>query len=242
MKIKKIISLLTTINIYNLPIKKSQSYASNIYSEKYIRDQEEQFRSKSYFGSSDKDYEYKPGNIPILISAPHAVKQLRNNEYKKADIYTGALVKILHKTTGAHVIYKTSTNGDENYTIDETKYRKKVKEIVKKNDIKVVIDLHGMASDKDSDIDIGTGNASNTNLLGQSYILSSVVSSLNNVNYTVNKYFTGGGSKTMSTYCSKKLGVPSLQLEINRKYRSSDSTNFSFIANKLTKMINELVN
>lgn len=242
MKIKKIItSLLTRKNIYNPPISKSHSYASNIYSQKYIKNQEEQFISNRYFGSSNKDYKHKSGNIPILISAPHAVKQWRKGEYKKADVYTGALIKTLHETTGSHVIYKTSTNGDENYTIDETEYRKKIKEIVETKDIKVILDLHGMIADKDSDIDIGTGNSTNVNLLGQDYILSLIETSLSSVNYTVNKYFTGGGSKTISTYCSQKLGVPTLQLEINRKYRSSDSTSFSFMANKLTNMINDIL-
>ena len=97
-----------------------------------------------------------------------------------------------------------------------------------------------MSSERDSDIDIGTGNNSNVNLLGQDYILSLVGNSLSNINYTVNKYFSGGSSYTMSTYCSSKLGVPTLQLEINKKYRSSNSESFSYMANKLISMINNV--
>ena len=243
MKIKKvIISLLTIISINNLSINKSYTYADNIYSKEYIKKQEEQFISNDYFGNSDKDYEYKLGNIPVLISVPHTVKQWRNNEYKKSEAYTGALAKILHESTGAHVIYKASTNGDENYTTGETEYRKEIKDIVKDNDIKVILDLHGMNADRDSDIDVGTGNSKNKNLLGQDYILSLIDSSLSDTNYTVNKYFSGGGSYTMSNYCSSKLGIPTLQLEINKKYRSSDSKSFSYIANKLTYMIDNLSN
>ncbi|WP_018589105.1 SH3 domain-containing protein [Terrisporobacter glycolicus] len=237
-----IITMLTIMNIFNLTINKSYAGTNNLYSTEYIKNQEAQFICNNYFGSSEKDYEYKKGSIPILISAPHTVKQWRNESYKSADIYTGALAKTLHESTGAHIIYKASTNGDENYTTEETEYRKKIKDIVSKNDIKVIIDLHGMTSDKDSDIDIGTGNSSNINLLGQDYILSLAGSSLGNNNYTVNKYFTGGKTHTISAYCGSKLGVPTLQLEINKKYRTSDSEEFSYMANKLTDMINDLSN
>ncbi|MCC3869602.1 hypothetical protein [Terrisporobacter mayombei] len=235
MKIKT--SMLTIMNIFNL-----KTNSNKLYSTEYIKKQEEQFICNNYFGNSKNDYEYKSGNIPILISAPHTVKQWRNEKCKKADIYTGALAKTLHRSTGAHVIYKARTNGDENCTTRETEYRKKIKEIVKKKGIKLIIDLHGIASDKDSDIDIGTGNSSNINLLGQDYILSLIESSLGKNNYTVNKYFTGGKTYTISTYCASKLGVPTLQLEINKKYRSSNSKNFSYMANKLTAMINDLSN
>jgi len=242
-KIKKmIVTMLTIMNIFNLTTNKSYADTNNLYTTEYIRNQETQFISNNYFGSSEKDYEYKKGSIPILISAPHTVKQWRNESYKSADIYTGALAKTLHESTGAHVIYKASTNGDENYTTEETEYRKKIKDIVAKNDIKVIIDLHGMSSDKESNIDIGTGSSSNVNLLGQNYILSLVGSSLGNNNYTVNKYFSGGKTYTMSGYCSSNIGVPTLQLEINKKYRTSDSENFSYMANKLTAMINNLSN
>ena len=196
--------------------------------------------NNDYLGSSENDYKYKSGTIPVLISAPHSVKQYRNNTYKEADAYTGALAKTLHKTTGAHVIYKTKVKGDENYTINETAYRKKIKNIVKNNDIKVIIDLHGMSSHRKSYIDIGTGNSSNINLLGQNYILSLIKSSLSSTNYSVNKYFKGGGPNTISTYCSKNLGVPTVQFEINGKYRSTDSKKFTYMVNTLTKAINNL--
>lgn len=243
MKVKKVIALLIVIMyIFNSSINGVEVYASNLYSEEYISKQEMQFMNNDYFGSSENDYKYKSGTIPVLISAPHSVKQYRNNTYKEADVYTGALAKTLHKTTGAHVIYKTKVKGDENYTTRETAYRKKIKSIVKNDDIKVIIDLHGMSSHRKSYIDIGTGNSSNINLLGQNYILSLIKSSFSSTNYSVNKYFKGGGSNTISTYCSKNLGVPTVQLEINGKYRTTDSKKFTYMVNTLTKAINNLSN
>ena len=131
MKYKKIITFfLASIFIINFFISSTYIYADELYSKEYIISQEEEFAMNEYMGSGIEDYKYKEGTIPILISAPHTVKQWRNNQYKSADVYTGALVKTLNETTGAHIIYKTTTNGDENYTTEETDYRKKIKDIV----------------------------------------------------------------------------------------------------------------
>ena len=239
MRIKKIIALFfTTIFTINFSIK--NSYADDLYSKDYILSQEEEFFMNEYKGNGIDDFKYKLGSIPILISAPHSVKQWRNEAYKAADVYTGAMIKTLGETTGAHIIYKTSTNGDENYTTDETEYRKMISKIVKENNIRVVFDLHGMSIDKESDIDIGTGNTKNINLLNQDYILSSIQSSLNSSNYTVNKYFTGGSAYTISNYASQKLGIPTVQLEVNRKFRSTNSEDFTYMVNLLTEMINDI--
>ena len=242
MKTRKIISLFfaTIFTIYF--INNSFVYADDFYSIDYINEQEKEFAVNNYMGNGIDDFKYKIGNIPILISAPHAVKQFRNESYKAADIYTGAIIKILSETTGAHIIYKTSTNGDENYTTEETEYRKKIKELVEENDIRIIFDLHGMISERDSAIDIGTGGNSHTNLLKQSYILQSMGNSLINLNYSVNKYFFGGGPYTLSTYNSQVLGIPSIQLEINRKFRDRDSENFTYMVKTLTEMINDVYN
>lgn len=239
MKDKEMISFfMKRILNMNDSVKHNKIYKS--YNTKFIINQEKEFFSNDYKGSSIKDYKYIEGSIPILISAPHSVKQIRDGGYKSADIYTGALIKVLGKTTNAHIIYKTHTKDDENHTDESTPYRKKIKEIIKENEIKVIIDLHGMSKDKDSDIDIGTGGSSNPNLLGEDYILSSVKNSLSSLKYSVNKYFAAKGKLTISVYCSQKLGIPTLQLEINRKYRTKDGENFSYIVNILSKMINDL--
>ena len=98
-----------------------------VYSQDYILEEEKEFFTNKYMGLSKNDYKYKKGSIPILISAPHSVKQIRNDELKPADIYTGAIIKTLGKNTNAHIIYKTHTKGDENHTDESTPYRKKIK-------------------------------------------------------------------------------------------------------------------
>ena len=88
MKTRKIISLFfaTIFTIYF--INNSFVYADDFYSIDYINEQEKEFAVNNYMGNGIDDFKYKIGNIPILISAPHAVKQFRNESYKAADIYT----------------------------------------------------------------------------------------------------------------------------------------------------------
>ena len=75
MKVKKVIALLIVIMyIFNSSINGVGAYANNLYSEEYISKQEMQFMNNDYLGSSENDYKYKLGTIPVLISAPHSVK------------------------------------------------------------------------------------------------------------------------------------------------------------------------
>ena len=247
MKIKKIISLFCiAIFTINLSINNSLLFTDDTYSSEYINEQEAEFAMNDYRGNGIDDFKYEIGNIPILICAPHTVKQVRNGEYKAADVYTGAMIKTLSETTEASIIYKTSTNGDENYTIEDTEYRNKIREIVEENEIRVIFDLHGMRRDRESDLDVGTGDINHINLLNQNYLLPSINNAFTNenykINYTVNKYFCGGKIYTTSTYASQKLGIPTIQLEINRNFRDADGENFNYMINTLTNMINEVYN
>jgi hypothetical protein len=47
--------------------------------------------NKNGFKINKTNHTLRKGNIPILISAPHAVRQYRNDEIKASDYLTGAL-------------------------------------------------------------------------------------------------------------------------------------------------------
>ena len=53
------------------------------------------------------------GSMPILISAPHAVGQIRHDKHKQSESYTGVLAKQLHKNAGLHAIIKTRNLFDD---------------------------------------------------------------------------------------------------------------------------------
>ena len=72
-----------------------------------IKDIEQKFKTNNYKGNSLCSCVVKKyGNLPILLSAPHAVKQIRNGEIKAHEFYTGAIVECLAKQIGCSCITK----------------------------------------------------------------------------------------------------------------------------------------
>ncbi|MCL4546132.1 MAG: hypothetical protein M1576_00095 [Deltaproteobacteria bacterium] len=172
------------------------------------------FSENSYKGkiTDEKYFKIIEGHGNILISAPHSVTQWRNNNIKKADIYTGSIATILSQLTNFPAIIMTKF-------IENTKdYFNEIKNMVNSKGIKLVVDIHGMKYEKKSDIDIGIG--SNFQFIPQQ-ILDKMRGVLSNycLNNTVNAYFNADNSLTVSYNVYNELNISSVQLEINRKFR-----------------------
>jgi hypothetical protein len=92
---------------------------------KDIRDTE--FK-RIHYNIQDEDYsEITEGSIPILLSAPHGAKHLRNGEWKEEDEYTFSIAIKLGEMTGDYVIFvKNKTKGDSN-SLARTKYKDAIK-------------------------------------------------------------------------------------------------------------------
>ena len=96
----------------------------------------------------NKSFETIKGKIPILISAPHSVRQIRNGKIKGKDIYTGPIVIILQKEADCYSIYKTKNNNDDaNYDIENNTYKEEILKIIEENQIKLLLDIHGASND-----------------------------------------------------------------------------------------------
>lgn len=200
------------------------------------------FRKNDGYGivDSDEDFKVIKGNIPIMLSAPHSVNQERNGKVKKADIYTGAIVKYLTEMTGCYGIYKIKTKGDPNY-YKNNQYKRMVKDIIKKDSIKYFIDIHGLSNKWGVDIDIGTDNGETIDKSIECKIKNKFIG--NNLRVIENYPYDGGGN-TVTKYVSQVCKIPSIQLEISYKYRQ-------FIKNPeasihmvkiLSELIDELIN
>ncbi|RCW60162.1 hypothetical protein [Halanaerobium] len=206
---------------------------------------------KNLFKKSDKKINPKKenpfwtakGDIPILISAPHAVRHCRYGRVKQSDYLTGSIVYLLNELTGCHGISLTKNyGGDPN--IDSTCiYKRKIKDICSNNDIKVFLDIHGAAGSKTWDIDFGTN--SNINLLGNIKILNILESSFKdfNINKISHDYFAASLKTNVSYFVANELGIPAIQVEINRKYRSPkiNPENFNFLLSSISKGIIEFI-
>lgn len=249
----------------------SEAKSVILVSKDDIKEKEASFRGSKYANSStykytgdlkDKNgYYYEKGTIPVLISAPHTIVQPSRGGYdngygyKSADKLTGAMAKIIAEKTGAHVIYKTRyiEGEDENYvTSGTTAYRDKLSQIVKDNDIKFVVDLHGYDNKKKShSVVLGTNDYKN--LLGQEEYLDLVIKALNEHEFYLNGKYSKSKfvideefkasvkNRTVANYSATTLNVPAIQMEFGSSLRSQeDSSQFSRAVNTVIDIINNI--
>lgn len=114
------------------------------------------FNEYSEKNKFNKSFEVITGSIPILISAPHSVRQIRNGKIKEKDAYTGPIAIELQKQTNCYCIYKTKNNNDDANFDENCEYKNAIKKLIVKNNIKFIIDFHGLSSKRKMDINLGT--------------------------------------------------------------------------------------
>ena len=160
------------------------------------------------------------GEIPIILSAPHCVKQTRNGKMKQAEGETGAIVQIIAKDIKCYAIYKTYNNNDDaNYDI-ENPYKNELEKIIKERKIKLLLDIHGARNENDFNIEIGTSDGENVE--GKEYIIKELKESLEEQgikNIVENTRFKANTIHTISKYIHEKTKIPCIQLEVTGRYR-----------------------
>jgi gamma-glutamylcyclotransferase (GGCT)/AIG2-like uncharacterized protein YtfP len=180
------------------------------------------------------------GEIPILLSAPHASVHKRLGKLKRQEFYTGALSTILHSLTGCHTLYTNRLiEADPNY-YDDSSHKTKLSEIVKTNEIECVIDLHGTGTEREYDIYPGVG-INKEFLLDHNDFLDELEhqASLNGISLGGLDVFPAARQMTVTKYAARNLGIASIQIEINRRLREPDKTPEDFI--KLVKFLRDFI-
>lgn len=249
----------------------TQASSSTILTLKDIKEKESIFEKNNYLGdinNKDKNsYCYVKGFLPVLISAPHSIKQPRrpgiNSAYKSQDKYTGTIARELAERTNAHIIYKTAYTGiDDNFPIDSvgniisTEYREKIKNIIDNNQINLLIDLHGFVSNKNRDFGIELGTNYHKNLLGNEKILKIVIQEFekkgfklnidnpdipSNKKVVIDKEFPAKvKNRTISNYTATTLKTPAIQIEISSDNRMNID-NLNTIISTLENIINSII-
>ena len=207
---------------------------------------ENTYMKNNYFGEkiNDKTFKVCKGDIPILISAPHSVRQIRDNKIKAQDIMTGSIVDYIQEKTNCFSITNICfDNNDPNY--DDVKkcfYKQEIIKIIKENNIKLIFDIHGLDLKKDSLIDICTNE--NSDLVDRLDILEFIVNNfhLNFKNYdkkvSLNKYYKADKEFCICNYISKNFCIPCVELELNKLLRNPYNENdFKFFVNKMIELI-----
>lgn len=206
------------------------------YNEKF-----DQYQNQS---SKEKSFEVLEGKIPVLISAPHSVRQLREGKIKAKDRYTGAIAIELAKSTNSFAIYKTYNNQDDaSYDIENNEYKEKVLELIYKHNIKVFLDIHGAKDTEEFDIDIGTDGKRNLN--GKVQILEKLVKNLKEKGITklgIDQKFKACTMHTLTKKIATNTDIACMQIEITKKYRNlEDIEKMQKVINAIKVCIQEIV-
>ncbi len=182
-------------------------------------------------------YRYIGGQIPILISAPHGAKHYRTREkggyWKKEDAYTSSLAIKLGQLTGAHVVYaKYKAEEDANSDV-RSAYKDFLGNMVRKHDIRFVIDLHGACGSQPFKVDVGTVSDTPEESSCPTFrpIIQRAFQGFEE--HVFNKHFAAGGCGTITSFARNDLGIEAAQFEINARYRIVESRSRpSFKANE----------
>lgn len=217
------------------------------------------FSANSYNGNGKKAFEIEKGNIPVMISAPHAVNQFRNGKIKYADTYTGAIAKYLHMVTGCHAIYSSKyTETDPNYDLPQNNnYQRKLKKYILDNEIYLLIDIHGASKERKFIIEMGTASIKEKNnvfsdecdpSLQEYQFIDDIIKEKfeNELEGKVlkqnivwkNVLFCAGKQNTITKYISKNTNAACIQIEINNNYRNPEQReNFNILIKCFIELI-----
>ncbi|HBW38242.1 MAG TPA: hypothetical protein DEF89_24425, partial [Desulfosporosinus sp.] len=159
------------------------------------------------------------GNLPVLVTAPHAVRHFRHKKIKMSDQYTGSIVYLLNQLTGCHAITATKLYGGDPNIDSPCIFKEKISEIVRQEKIKLVLDIHGAAREREFDIDFGTDNG--RTLLGKDSLLETLKRNIQafGFNKISHNHFAASGKNTITNFVASELKIPAVQVEINKQYR-----------------------
>jgi hypothetical protein len=190
----------------------------------------------------EEPFWFSPGELPVLVSAPHAVRHYRQKKIKMSDQFTGSIVFLLNKLTGCQAIATTKLYGGDPNIDSPCIYKEKIAEICGRSKVKLVLDIHGAAREQEFDVDIGTN--SGQTLLAKANMLGMLEHNFQDFGLSRISYdhFAAKGPNTIANYVARELRIPAVQLEINKQYRvpGQNPQGFHRLLGALVESIREL--
>jgi hypothetical protein len=111
--------------------------------------------------------------------------------------------------------------GDPNW--DELcPYKEKISSLVAQQRIRLVLDLHGAAERRPFDVDVGTMHG--RSILGSAEAIPVLRACFEAAGFRTitENVFSAERSHTITRFCATKLGIPAIQLEVNRRFRDPE--------------------
>ena len=174
----------------------------------------------------NKNYMFKNGKIPILLSAPHAVKQYRESQVKPSDYLTGALaIYLAEKCDCSYFVRIFNDKDDPNFPLGitlpeiENNYLRNLKKFIQKYNQFLTIDIHGCVNSKKYECSLWHNNYNACD----SRIINIFEKNFKYYNLTIDNgtEYLGG---QVTRQCA--LITNSFQLEIKRKIRTLKLENY----------------
>ena len=181
------------------------------------------------------------GEKNILLSAPHCVLHTRENSTRPAETKTKDIVKTLAHNQDTFGIYKLKGEHNDANWDKECTYKAKVVELVNEQNIKSLIDFHGMAAHREQDICIGINDGKN--IYGYANLTGDMVKIFKEhgiTNVSVDDPFAARHEYCVSTYTASKCSIPTFQIEINCRYtldEYEESSKYGELVEALSKVI-----
>lgn len=176
-----------------------------------------------------KQIQYIEGNIPVLFLAGHAHNHRRPNltgAMKSAEPWTEYIASNVARNTGAHCIYiNADVDFDPNYhKLEKNPFKQLAAEVVEKNKIKYVFDIHGL---KDSyPFDFGLfypRRFRNSKYLSYALARELTRGPIEEAIFQIFNFkdncFGNGNMETLTIFLVKKYNISGVQIEIAKYIR-----------------------
>lgn len=159
----------------------------------------------------------KIGDIPIIITAVHTINHKKTDgTKKKIEPFTKAIALYVANKTNSYNYVKIKDTGIDSNSDIEDDFKINLLKLIEKNNIKLLLDIHGASIEHDFDIELGTLD----NTSAHNNTIKALKESFNKegiLKIEENNPFKGGG---ITKYINKNINIEVIQIEINAKYRN----------------------
>ena len=172
-------------------------------------------------------YIVKIGLVPVILTVPYDIKQIKSDgKIKMLESFIKSIVQYTANNTNASFLIKTKVDANLE---EKENFKDILLYLIKKNNIKLLIDIHVSLKEKNFDIEI-------SNNLSLDYTM---IEELKDIFEEENMVLFKGKVLTKSIYDN----IDVIQIELNQKYIGyNDMENIQKICNALVKFINRYTN
>ena len=106
----------------------------------------------------NQNFSYKKGKKKIIITSVHSMIQKNGSGIKKREPFTKAIAKYVSEESDCFNYIKLKDTGIDSNSIEIDEFKENLLNIIIKNDIKLLIDIHGANENRNFDVEFGTLN------------------------------------------------------------------------------------